>query len=288
MPQRFPFGSIHLDTIWPIVGLMAFTSACSLTALLGPIGHSGGSAAGLMASQMAVLTSSQLAFAFLAGSFVFIFAIRVPETQLHAFYAGFQTRSCNNVAYLLPINLLEDFSKPLSLESEHFRLLGNIMADELTLAVLSSLVAFIVALVDIFGDDACLQFGVGGVLGANTFRAFNPTQAEETHSRGRLLALYLAGACLWGRSAHLWWARVDILGAFRLELTGGMLRTPVIAGFIGFSGFLGSMLEIGIIFIPIGHFVEGAPASLILEFRPVCLGFAPLQTFRDLGRRSGI
>ena len=57
------------------------------------------------------------------------------------FYAGFQTRSFGYVAYLLPINLLEDFSKPLSLS---FRLLGNIMADELTIAVLSSLVAFIV------------------------------------------------------------------------------------------------------------------------------------------------
>ena len=64
------------------------------------------------------------------------------------FYAGFQTRSIGYlaryvtpVAYLLPINLLEDFSKPLSLS---FRLLGNIMADELTIAVLSSLVAFIV------------------------------------------------------------------------------------------------------------------------------------------------
>jgi F0F1-type ATP synthase membrane subunit a len=80
------------------------------------------------------------------------------------------------------ISMLEDFSKPLS---PSFRLLGavmsavfdnifrfvqvsallvNIMADELTIAVLSSLVAFIVALVDIFGDDACLQFG-GGTLG---------------------------------------------------------------------------------------------------------------------------
>jgi F-type H+-transporting ATPase subunit a len=129
---------------------------------------------------MADLTSSQLGerswLPVVAGSFVFIFAsnwagallpielIRVPETELHAptadinvtaglalatshayFYAGFQTRSfgyleryVSPVAYLLPIN---DFSKPLSLS---FRLLGNIMADELTIAVLSSLVAFIV------------------------------------------------------------------------------------------------------------------------------------------------
>jgi F-type H+-transporting ATPase subunit a len=188
MPQRFPFGSIHLDTIWPIVGLMAFTigllSIASDSNLPpGAFWLSGGSAAGLMASQMADLTSSQLGerswLPVVAGSFVFIFAsnwagallpielIRVPETELHAptadinvtaglalatshayFYAGFQTRSfgyleryVSPVAYLLPINLLEDFSKPLSLS---FRLLGNIMADELTIAVLSSLVAFIV------------------------------------------------------------------------------------------------------------------------------------------------
>jgi hypothetical protein len=39
------------------------------------------------------------------------------------------------------------------------------------------------------------------------------------------------------------------------------------------------------IFIPIGHFVEGAPASLKSEFRPVCLGFG---AFSGRGRRSGI
>ena len=41
------------------------------------------------------------------------------------------------VAFLAPLNVLEEFSKPLSLS---FRLLGNILADELTLAVLSGLV----------------------------------------------------------------------------------------------------------------------------------------------------
>jgi F0F1-type ATP synthase membrane subunit a len=188
MPQRFPFGSIHLDTVLPVLGLMAFTIgllsiASDSNQPPGAFWLSGGSAAGLMASQMADLTSSQLGerswLPVVAGSFVFIFAsnwagallpielIRVPQTELHAptadvnvtaglalatshayFYAGFQTRSfgyleryVSPVAYLLPINLLEDFSKPLSLS---FRLLGNIMADELTIAVLSSLVAFIV------------------------------------------------------------------------------------------------------------------------------------------------
>ena len=42
---------------------------------------------------------------------------------------------------MLPINLLEDFSKPLSLS---FRLFGNILADELVVAVLVSLVPLFV------------------------------------------------------------------------------------------------------------------------------------------------
>ena len=148
------------------IGLLSIASDSNLPP--GAFWLSGGSAAGLMASQMADLTSSQLGerswLPVVAGSFVFIFAGHVPETELHAptadinvtaglalatshayFYAGFQTRSFGYLerlcAYLLPINLLEDFSKPLSLS---FRLLGNIMADELTIAVLSSLVAFIV------------------------------------------------------------------------------------------------------------------------------------------------
>lgn len=42
---------------------------------------------------------------------------------------------------LLPINVLEDFTKPLSLS---FRLFGNILADELVVAVLVSLVPLVV------------------------------------------------------------------------------------------------------------------------------------------------
>ena len=45
------------------------------------------------------------------------------------------------VAFIAPLNVLEEFSKPLSLA---FRLLGNILADELTLAVLYGLVPFCV------------------------------------------------------------------------------------------------------------------------------------------------
>ncbi|KAJ8746976.1 hypothetical protein K2173_014557 (mitochondrion) [Erythroxylum novogranatense] len=42
---------------------------------------------------------------------------------------------------LLPINILEDFTKPLSLS---FRLFGNILADELVVVILVSLVPLVV------------------------------------------------------------------------------------------------------------------------------------------------
>jgi len=48
---------------------------------------------------------------------------------------------------LLPINILEDFTKPLSLS---FRLFGNILADELVVAVLISLVPLVVPIPLIF------------------------------------------------------------------------------------------------------------------------------------------
>jgi F0F1-type ATP synthase membrane subunit a len=56
------------------------------------------------------------------------------------------------VAYLVPLNLLEEFSKPLSLS---FRLLGNILADELTLAVLYGLVPIAVP-TSVKASSACL------------------------------------------------------------------------------------------------------------------------------------
>lgn len=43
----------------------------------------------------------------------------------------------------LPINILEDFTKPLSLS---FRLFGNVLADELVVSVLTLLVPFIIPL----------------------------------------------------------------------------------------------------------------------------------------------
>ena len=64
------------------------------------------------------------------------------------FYAGMQKKGLSYfkrylepTPILLPINILEDFTKPLSLS---FRLFGNILADELVVAVLLSLVPLVV------------------------------------------------------------------------------------------------------------------------------------------------
>lgn len=69
-------------------------------------------------------------------------------TSISYFYAGFSKkglgyfkRYISPAAFLLPINVLEDFTKPVSLS---FRLFGNILADELVVGVLVSLVPLIV------------------------------------------------------------------------------------------------------------------------------------------------
>ena len=69
-------------------------------------------------------------------------------TSISYFYAGISKkglgyfkRYISPAAFLLPINVLEDFTKPLSLS---FRLFGNILADELVVGVLVSLVPLIV------------------------------------------------------------------------------------------------------------------------------------------------
>lgn len=50
---------------------------------------------------------------------------------------GYFGRYVKPSVFLLPINIIEDFTKPLSLS---FRLFGNIVADELTVSVICSLV----------------------------------------------------------------------------------------------------------------------------------------------------
>jgi F-type H+-transporting ATPase subunit a len=69
-------------------------------------------------------------------------------TSVAYFYAGLHKKGLNYFGkyiqptpVLLPINILEDFTKPLSLS---FRLFGNILADELVVAVLVSLVPLVV------------------------------------------------------------------------------------------------------------------------------------------------
>eukprot|EP00411_Alexandrium_monilatum_P033629 CAMPEP_0175348200 /NCGR_PEP_ID=MMETSP0095-20121207/9765_1 /TAXON_ID=311494 /ORGANISM="Alexandrium monilatum, Strain CCMP3105" /LENGTH=289 /DNA_ID=CAMNT_0016645701 /DNA_START=39 /DNA_END=908 /DNA_ORIENTATION=- len=56
---------------------------------------------------------------------------------------GYFARYVKPTPILLPINILEDFTKPLSLS---FRLFGNVLADELTVAVLTFLVPFVIPL----------------------------------------------------------------------------------------------------------------------------------------------
>lgn len=71
-------------------------------------------------------------------------------TSLAYFYAGFSKKGLGYfkhyiepIPFLLPLTVLEDFTKPLSLS---FRLFGNVLADELTISVLVLLVPLIIPL----------------------------------------------------------------------------------------------------------------------------------------------
>ncbi len=71
-------------------------------------------------------------------------------TSFSYFYAGLSKkglgyfkRYVQPLPLLLPINILEDFTKPLSLS---FRLFGNVLADELTITVLTGLVPLVIPL----------------------------------------------------------------------------------------------------------------------------------------------
>lgn len=75
-------------------------------------------------------------------------------TSVSYFYAGLSKKGLSYFSkyvqptpILLPINVLEDFTKPLSLS---FRLFGNILADELVVAVLVSLVPLVLPIPLIF------------------------------------------------------------------------------------------------------------------------------------------
>jgi F-type H+-transporting ATPase subunit a len=75
--------------------------------------------------------------------------ILIQVATYSALYAGLSKKRADYKRYiqpiplLLPINILEDFTKPLSLS---FRLFGNILADELTVTVLTSLVPLVIPL----------------------------------------------------------------------------------------------------------------------------------------------
>jgi len=69
-------------------------------------------------------------------------------TSFAYFYGGIKKggiyyfrRYISPAAFLFPINVLEDFTKPLSLS---FRLFGNILADELVVGVLLTLVPLVI------------------------------------------------------------------------------------------------------------------------------------------------
>lgn len=71
-------------------------------------------------------------------------------TSVSYFYAGLNkhgliyfTRYIKPTPILLPINILEDFTKPLSLS---FRLFGNVLADELVISVFTLLVPILIPL----------------------------------------------------------------------------------------------------------------------------------------------
>jgi len=71
-------------------------------------------------------------------------------TSLAYFFAGFKIKGIGYFAryikpapFFLPINIVEDFTKPLSL---NFRLFGNVVADELTVTVICSLVPLFIPL----------------------------------------------------------------------------------------------------------------------------------------------
>ena len=71
-------------------------------------------------------------------------------TSISSFYGGFKAKGLGFFAryisptpIFLPINILEDFTKPLSLS---FRLFGNVLADEIVVSVLCLLVPLIIPL----------------------------------------------------------------------------------------------------------------------------------------------
>jgi F-type H+-transporting ATPase subunit a len=104
-------------------------------------------------------------------------------TSVSYFYAGFSTRGLGYFSryiqptpVLLPINILEDFTKPLSLS---FRLFGNILADELVIAVLVSLVPLVIPIPMMF--LGLFTSGIQALIFATLAGAYIGEAVEEHH-----------------------------------------------------------------------------------------------------------
>jgi F-type H+-transporting ATPase subunit a len=109
-------------------------------------------------------------------------------TSLAYFYAGLSKKGLGYFSHyiepipaLLPIKILEDFTKPLSLS---FRLFGNILADELVVGVLVFLVPLLVPL-PIMGlglfTSAIQALVFATLAGAYIHEALEDTHGEEEH-----------------------------------------------------------------------------------------------------------
>jgi F-type H+-transporting ATPase subunit a len=109
-------------------------------------------------------------------------------TSLAYFYAGLSKKGLGYFSHyiepipaLLPIKILEDFTKPLSLS---FRLFGNILADELVVGVLVFLVPLLVPL-PIMGlglfTSAIQALVFATLAGAYIHEALEDSHGEEEH-----------------------------------------------------------------------------------------------------------
>ena len=104
-------------------------------------------------------------------------------TSISYFYAGIRkkglgyfNRYVQPAAFLLPINVLEDFTKPLSLS---FRLFGNILADELVVGVLVSLVPLIIPIpIMLLG---CFTSAIQALVFATLAGAYIGEAVEDHH-----------------------------------------------------------------------------------------------------------
>nr|YP_009667880.1 ATP synthase CF0 subunit IV [Radula japonica]QCW58656.1 ATP synthase CF0 subunit IV [Radula japonica] len=104
-------------------------------------------------------------------------------TSIAYFYAGLNKKGLNYFSkyiqptpILLPINILEDFTKPLSLS---FRLFGNILADELVVAVLISLVPLVIPIPMMF--LGLFTSGIQALIFATLAAAYIGESMEDHH-----------------------------------------------------------------------------------------------------------